>query len=281
VSESVAAELMFTGERPVPGATADNIFMGVIGRYTLADRLLTRTGARGLEAGCGTGIGSAFLASRGNRVIAVEIDPVSVAWGNEHNPHPNLDLVQGRAEEFAGGEGEFDWVVAFECIEHMDFPQAFIEHVYRVLKPGGKFLCSVPHCLNDVLAEVLYDDSNPYHTQRFTPQSMRHMLNLNFDIREEWGQNFTPLKHYMRLLAHTLVWNTIARLPGGRASIAWRDRRSARLKAVSATSTPSLQTSFEQWHELRISGGNVPAPLAKGPMAAVPETTIFLAEKRG
>ena len=56
----------FTGERPIPGAMSDAIFNGVIARYVLAKNLIEEmNGNKILDVGCGTGIGSAYLANAG------------------------------------------------------------------------------------------------------------------------------------------------------------------------------------------------------------------------
>jgi len=42
----------------------------------------------------------------------------------------------------------YDIIYAIEVMEHLANPYEFIREVYRVLKPGGKFILSVPNALN-------------------------------------------------------------------------------------------------------------------------------------
>jgi len=53
-------------------------------------------------------------------------------------------FMQGSVYNLPFEENSFDLVICSEVLEHLDDYHASIDEIYRVLKPGGKFLPSVP-----------------------------------------------------------------------------------------------------------------------------------------
>jgi magnesium-protoporphyrin O-methyltransferase len=97
------------------------------GRDTMRDALLSwlpedLSGARVLDAGCGTGAMAVALARRGADVYATDVSPSLIELARERAPH---DLGRGKAT-FAVGDmldpelGRFDYVVAMDSLIHYD-----------------------------------------------------------------------------------------------------------------------------------------------------------------
>jgi SAM-dependent methyltransferase len=92
-----------------------------------------------LDAGCGTGLNLRNL------------PPGSV--GLDLNPR-NIALVEGRLPEFKAvlgdiesmpfEDGAFEGVLCTEVLEHVPNPDSAVAEIWRVLKPGGVFIGSVP-----------------------------------------------------------------------------------------------------------------------------------------
>jgi glycosyltransferase involved in cell wall biosynthesis/SAM-dependent methyltransferase len=114
------------------------------------DRLFA-SGARVLDAGCGTGIDTLHLASRGVRVTAVDLSPGMLGQlraklaGARGTP---VDVRLGDLVEIAGElEGPFDGIVSsFAALNTVDLA-AFARAAARLLRPGGRlvlhFLASI------------------------------------------------------------------------------------------------------------------------------------------
>jgi len=274
-------EMTYTGERPVPGVMPDSIFGGVIARYVLVKQTIDGASDKKiLDVGCGTGIGSGFLASCGFSVVGLDVDSESIKWGKDKKLHPELLLQEGRGEALPFDNETFDAVIAFECIEHMDSPYAFMAEAKRVLKPGGILLCSVPYGIGDVLAELLHGSSNPYHIQRFTPQTMRHLLTKYFVLQTEWGQQFHHIDHYTYAFVNHYVWRSIKRIPLlGKIFLNWRQKRNTRLAIEAATVDIQNQMNYKMWSEDLVSVIWKPMPLDPS-YIRIPETLIFLSKRK-
>lgn len=68
----------------------------------------------------------------------------------------------------------FDCVVAVEVIEHVEEDHRFIEHVHRVLKPGGTLLMSTPN--GDYVP-----NTNPDHKRHYSRGQLEDLLGSCFD----------------------------------------------------------------------------------------------------
>lgn len=110
-----------TSDAPVSGIRATVR----AGRDEMRNTLLSwfpvdMTGARLLDAGCGTGAMSIELARRGAKVVAIDLSPTLVAVARERLPAD----IDSAAIDFRSGDmldpelGEFDFVVAMDSLIH-------------------------------------------------------------------------------------------------------------------------------------------------------------------
>lgn len=152
----------FTGERVVPGLVDADLFNEHFARYQLASRWAP--GRRVLDAGCGTGYGSAELARTAASVTAIDFSADAIAYAQEHFQTTNLRYEIGDC--LALPEGPFDLVVAFEVIEHLAAWRQFLQEVSRALAPSGLFLVSTPNKLYYAESRGQSGD-NPFHVHEF------------------------------------------------------------------------------------------------------------------
>jgi SAM-dependent methyltransferase len=94
-----------------------------------------------LELGCGSGRVLATLAKHFNLSVGVEGHQNSLQRANKSCQGSYL-LHANVLDTPLLGE-QFDWVVAFDVLEHVQ-AQAFLNEAYRLTRPGGRLLLSVP-----------------------------------------------------------------------------------------------------------------------------------------
>lgn len=113
-----------------------------------------------LDAGCGSGYGSAILAAAGaSEVIGVDI-AADVVSRVENSP-ATVSMRAGDLRALNFADGRFGLVVCFEVIEHLDDPMAALDELVRVLAPDGLLLLSSPN-------RGVYPPGNPHHRHEFT-----------------------------------------------------------------------------------------------------------------
>jgi SAM-dependent methyltransferase len=96
-----------------------------------------------LEAGCGAGYWVAALRHYGFIIEGIEYarDLVELV----HAANPELPVRQGDVLHIDSPDNHYDTYLSIGVVEHrIEGPEPFLSEAYRVLKPGGKMLISVP-----------------------------------------------------------------------------------------------------------------------------------------
>ena len=125
--------------------------------------------ARILELGCGTGHNLAMLAGFGH-VDGLELDDEAREMSAKRlgreimsSPLPELKGVADR---------HYDLVGAFDVIEHIDDDRAALASIATKLKPGGKFVMTVPA---HQWMWTAHDVVN-HHKRRYSKRSLRRLI---------------------------------------------------------------------------------------------------------
>lgn len=101
------------------------------------------TGSKILDVGCGVGQVVKALREKGLEAQGVDVSEPNIRKANEHVGH--CTLYEGNQLPFR--DNTFQSVGAFNVLEHVEEPEAFIRELVRVLKPGGRLVISSPNFL--------------------------------------------------------------------------------------------------------------------------------------
>ena len=162
-----------------------------------------------LDAAMGCGYSSLLLNCKS--YTGVDIDPNMVAFANEqYLPMMKVDnapskhrYLQGSVLELPVDDHSIDTFISFETIEHIQPGEVgkYFEEAKRVLRPGGRFVCSTPIYRGDKFGLL-----TRYHPFEFRYQQFEATLVANgFSLVEtlyQWPPHFT-LEHVVPSLAQT------------------------------------------------------------------------------
>jgi 2-polyprenyl-3-methyl-5-hydroxy-6-metoxy-1,4-benzoquinol methylase len=105
-------------------------------------------GKRVLDAGCGSGYASHFLAANGAAsVLGLDNSDEAIAEARRIYPRGNLRFEQRDLQclDADAMRARFEVVVNFETLPHLPDPRAFIAGVKAALADGGTFITSTPN----------------------------------------------------------------------------------------------------------------------------------------
>ena len=184
--------LEFTGERFTPECVRE-IWYEHFHRYVFARELVG--GLNVLDAACGEGYGTALLSTAAASATGVDISEKAVEHARARYPSDRLEFLVSDCLELPFDEDEFDCVVSFETLEHLDDHQGLLTEFRRVLKPGGFLLLSTPD-------KAVYSDQqqiqNEFHVRELYRDEFEALLRAHFPAWRLWGQ---------KLLFQSAIWS--------------------------------------------------------------------------
>ena len=155
------ARITDDGERMVPEFHRQAlVYSEHMVRYVFASRFVEDKTV--LDVASGVGYGSDMLRSAGAAgVVGLDRSMEAVAYGRDRHSATQPDYVVGDAQCLPFGDQQFDAVVSFETIEHLDDHRRFLDEIKRVMRPDGLLIVSTPN-------RGVYPEGNPFHTKEFT-----------------------------------------------------------------------------------------------------------------
>ena len=163
--------ILQTAERSSPFDPSENvIFQRHLKAYKEASKMIHGTV---LELGSGEGYGILELAPHADHYIAVDKYPSDIS--DKLKQENKITFIQAEFPPLVDIEdNSIDFVVTFQVIEHIQNDEAFLNEIYRKLKPGGKVIFTTPNKLMSL-------SRNPWHIREYTPSEMSSLIQKSFD----------------------------------------------------------------------------------------------------
>lgn len=168
--------MKLTGERVIPELMkpTNGLLLEHIARYHFA---IHYAKGRVLDFACGSGFGSNIIATAAKKeldeVVAIDIDQASITYAKSKYYHPLISFKQENAVDplLPSKMGEFDLIISFETLEHVQEEEIFLENIYKMLKPGGTLVISTP------FGQGRGKPTNePYHVHQLTEEEFRRLF---------------------------------------------------------------------------------------------------------
>lgn len=155
-----------------------------------------------LEVGCGEGRGVEALMSKSTQFTA--IDKIEEALQVLRKKFPNGKFISMNIPPFGElKDNEYDCVVSFQVIEHIQNDVLYLKEIHRVLKPGGIALLTTPN-------RKLSLSRNPWHIREYLAHELKDLavkifasvemkgITGNEKVMEYYQQNKKSVERIMR-----------------------------------------------------------------------------------
>ncbi|HEX9774828.1 MAG TPA: class I SAM-dependent methyltransferase [Actinomycetota bacterium] len=168
-----------------PEATSRENLAWHLARYRFAASL-TSGGDRVLDAATGIGYGVREIAEAGGRVVACDVarDALGIARARREP----ASFFAADLHRVPCADASMNGVVAFEVIEHLREPAAFLDEVVRLLAPGGWFVVSTPN--------PAFEVDNPFHEHELPLREFTALLTARFSsvllMGQSWSASMAP-----------------------------------------------------------------------------------------
>lgn len=133
-----------------------------------------RQNSRVLEIGCGRGAFLAKAKQRGASVTGIELNKAAAGIASQRG----IDIVHCDVHEVPDEWlGSFDFVMAFQVVEHVSDPLAFCEKLFSLVKPGGDLHIAVPNrdgFIRHFRSQNVLD-LPPHHASRWNSRSLKYL----------------------------------------------------------------------------------------------------------
>jgi 2-polyprenyl-3-methyl-5-hydroxy-6-metoxy-1,4-benzoquinol methylase len=139
-----------------------------------------------LEIGCGSGDFLKKLLALGHTGVGLEINQKAIRLARDKG----LDVTLGTIEKYAESSSrEFDVVCAFQVLEHLSDPLAFLRSSLQCLRPGGLLIFAVPNGDGVFASLDVALDMPPHHMLRWNGAAFQFLSQLLpvdlYDLRNE------------------------------------------------------------------------------------------------
>lgn len=187
---------MIPTERPHIGSKSETK------RYTFVLRFI-KAGDNVLDCACGEGFGSKILVRKAARVEGRDYSEEAIAVARSLESKRLTFGIDDAEKLTSVVNNSMDAIVSLETIEHLKNQNAFLMRCHSILKPGGRFILSMPN-------GRFNNHTNPYHINEIEPKKLIAMLHkYGFELHEYYGNYHQSEQHYIARKKLKVVLNLI------------------------------------------------------------------------
>jgi SAM-dependent methyltransferase len=160
------------------------------------------------DIGCGPGVFAQYMSLRAKHLIGLDVDRDSLdRVRSRHHNLQNVHFAAAVVDSLPFPNDLLDTVLFLEVLEHLEDDGAALREIWRVLRPGGKLVVSVPV----PPGEVNEGSEWGHKREGYELSAIVHLLTVNgFEVEKH---AFAEFKFSRRAAKVVRWWRQTMRLP--------------------------------------------------------------------
>lgn len=153
------------------------------------------------DLGCGYGYFTTALSTYVRRIDGFDVDRNAIDFAREKM----LPLSNGNARFYlfdglnTGIQAEtYSVVLSFEVLEHVPYPEKYLEEAYRILRKGGHLFLSTPNGLIANKDDCIIKYHAREHLTEFFPSELKELLERAGFTIDHWYRKINMVNDYKR-----------------------------------------------------------------------------------
>jgi SAM-dependent methyltransferase len=177
-------------------------------KYKLVREFLGNSLGIAADIGCGPGVFTRYMSLRAKHLIGADIDRDSLERvKSRHRNLQNVDFAVTVVDSLPFSDDLLDTVLFLEVLEHLEDDGAALREIWRVLRPNGRLVVSVPV----PPGEVNEDSEWGHKREGYELPAIVHLLTINgFKVEKHAFAEFKFSRRAARVVGW---WRQTIRLP--------------------------------------------------------------------
>lgn len=180
------------GQGKIGAKLLDGYFRGVESLVAESGLNAKKGKLKAIEIGCGEGYSTQRLRDMlpGNVELQAS-EYVATLLPQARKLNPSVKVIEESVYETTHKDNSFNLVFLLEVLEHLDHPDAALQELHRILKPGGYLILGVPReplwcSLNLARGKYLTRFGNtPGHLNHWSTLMLKRFASKHFTIRSK------------------------------------------------------------------------------------------------
>ncbi len=182
--------ILTSGEFCNPFDESYNYWMRLehLGRYFYVRDNIDKN-SKVLDIACCIGYGTRIISDYCEQIVGIDVNKEYIDIAKQKYNNSNIKYI-AKDIDYENIDGTFDYIICFETIEHVKYPEILLQKLYNALNESGKIFLSVPNSEYEVIENGKNKDI--YHLHIFEYDELINLFRNNgFKIEKVLGQSYT------------------------------------------------------------------------------------------